>query len=82
MKHKHTAVNPDDTTNRVQPSHWNERHIWVAEAEPSDSEVSVGQAIEWMSNGTGYGDAGDLCVKINSGGSIKKAVRTPFTLIS
>ena len=77
MKHQHTAVNPDDTTDRVQPSHWNERHFWVAEAEPDDPDA--GTAITWMSDGTGLGDAGDIVTKINVGGIVKYAIIVDFS---
>ena len=81
MKHQYVSTVANTPSQKVSSDRWNERHIWVAEAEPDDSEVGEDKAIEWMSNGTGYGNAGDLCVKINVGGTIKKATRTPFTLI-
>ena len=83
MRHAYVeTIAQDPTDDRIQGDEWNARHIWVAEDEPDDSEVALNTAIEWMSNGTGYGNAGDLCVKINSAGVIKKATRTPFSILS
>ena len=77
MKHQHTAVNPDDNTDRVQPSHWNQLHIFVAQAEPDDPEA--GTSVPWMSNGTGLGDEGDIMVKVNVGGTIKYCTLCDFS---
>jgi len=72
----------DPADNRVQKNGWNDDHIYVAMAEPADGDVEENTAYPWMSNGTGYGNAGDICIKINSGGTIKTATLVPFSLIS
>jgi len=56
--------------------------LLTAQAEPADGEVANGTTYPWMSNGTGYGNAGDICVKIHSGGVIKTATLVPFSLIT
>ena len=39
----------------------------VLSADPLDADVPEGEAILWVSDGTGSGDDGDLMVKINNG---------------
>ena len=80
MKHQHTAINPDDATDRVQPSHWNEYHIYVAQEEPDDP--AAGTAVPWMSNGTGAGNEGDIMIKINVGGTTKTATLVPYSILT
>lgn len=41
-------------------------------SEPSDP--ADGQAVIWLTDGTGFGDDGDVCVKVNVGGTVKSAV--------
>ena len=86
MRHKttwDTVTYPNDPADdRIRGDEWNEPHIWVAEAEPADGDVAINTAYQWMSNGTGYGDAGDICIKINSAGVIKTATLVPFSIIS
>lgn len=47
----------------------NEGFSQAAVAEPSNPPV--GESVQWLSNGTGAGDAGDVMVKINVGGTVK-----------
>lgn len=72
----------DPADDRIQGDEWNADHIFVARAEPADVDVAENTAHPWLSNGTGYGNAGDICIKINSGGTIKTATLIPFTLIT
>lgn len=48
-------------------------HTLTQAAEPGDPADN--HAVFWISNGTGYGDAGDLCCKITEGGGT-----TDFTI--
>lgn len=41
-------------------------------SEPADP--ADGRTVIWHSNGTGFGDDGDLCIKVNVGGTVKSAV--------
>lgn len=36
-------------------------------------------SVAWLSTGTGYGDAGDLCIKITEGGSTKSATLADYS---
>ena len=54
--------------------------VITLEAEPADPALN--KAIEWYSNGTGYGNAGDKCTKINSGGVVKSATIVPYSVLT
>lgn len=48
-------------------------------AEPSDPALN--EAIEWYSNGTGAGDAGDKMIKINVGGIVKTTTLIDYSAL-
>ncbi len=48
-------------------------------AEPDDPGIDT--AVEWYSNGTGFGDAGDKITKINAAGTIKTFTWPDFSAI-
>jgi len=67
MRHPDVAVNPDDGTDRVQPSQWNKDHI-IPELSADLDDPAEGTSVLWISDGTGTGIAGDLLMKTTSGG--------------
>lgn len=48
-------------------------------AEPADP--ATGKCVFWMSNGTGYGDDGDFCMKINPAGTVKSTTIVDFSTL-
>jgi hypothetical protein len=48
-------------------------------ADPSDP--STGNSVQWLSDGSGSGDAGDVMVKINVGGTTKTATLIDYSAI-
>ena len=46
----------------------------IMERSSDPAEPSEGECIIWMSDGTGYGDDGDICIASHAGGSTKKAI--------
>jgi hypothetical protein len=48
-------------------------------ADPADP--SAGDSVQWLSDGTGSGDAGDVMVKINVGGTTKTATLIDYSAI-
>lgn len=74
MRHKHvvdTTTYPNDPSDpRVQGDEWNANHVMPAlSADPADPDP--GEAVMWLSDGTGTGDAGDVFLKVNIGGTTK-----------
>ncbi len=48
--------------------------ITFKEKTADPSAPAEGTAIIWMSDGTGYGDDGDVCIASNPDGTAKKAI--------
>lgn len=48
-------------------------------SDPADP--SVGETVQWVSDGTGSGDAGDVMIKINVGGTVKTTTLIDYSAI-
>ena len=48
--------------------------IKLLEESTDPSEPSEGESVIWMSDGTGYGDDGDVCIASKAGGATTKAI--------
>lgn len=48
-------------------------------AEPSDP--ADGRAVLWLTDGTGFGDDGDICAKVNVGGTVKSSVLFDYSAL-
>lgn len=48
--------------------------LYLKELSADPPEPDEGYAIIWMSDGTGYGDDGDVCIASKAGGVTKKAI--------
>ena len=78
MRHAYIETTAQDPTDdRIQGDEWNADHVMPAIAEPDDPALNT--AIQWMSDGTGLGDEGDIMVKINFGGVVKYAILVDFS---
>ena len=78
MRHQDVVTTADDPNDdRLQGSHWNKDHIFLATTEPDDADVAENTAYPWMSLVDG-----SIMVKINFGGVIKTATLVPFSLIT
>jgi hypothetical protein len=53
----------------------------VLSVDPLDADVPAGEAIIWVSDGTGSGDDGDLMVKINDGSTVSVGTITDFSTL-
>ena len=51
----------------------------IKEASSDPANPSEGEAIIWMSDGTGSGDDGDILIKITAGGATKTATLVDFS---
>jgi hypothetical protein len=51
----------------------------IKEAGSDPSNPAEGEAIIWMSNGSGSGDDGDILIKITAGGATKTATLVDFS---
>ena len=78
IRHATVVTKSDDPNDeRLQGSHWNADHIMPAVSEPSDPANDT--SVIWMSDGTGPGDAGDIMVKITSGGNTRVTTLIDFS---
>lgn len=50
---------------------YNENFIRGQEKSSDPTDPDEGRWVMWMSDGTGSGDAGDIMISINSGGTVK-----------
>lgn len=53
--------------------------VKVKEASSDPANPSEGEAVIWMSDGTGTGDDGDILIKITAGGVTKTATLVDFS---
>jgi hypothetical protein len=49
-------------------------------ADPADP--AAGRFVQWVSDGTGSGDAGDVMIKINVGGTVKTSTLIDFSALA
>lgn len=77
--HNHPASDISDFDDSVKAITFTDVRLLEKSADPSNP--SEGNAVIWMSDGTGTGDDGDIMIKVTAGGSTKTATLIDFSAV-